>query len=149
MGHQRISTDWGPTVWIGLWLAFSPACNARSETPVEAYKSFVRAVQKGDSKTAFAALSNQAQSRLRQRAKEISAASEGAVKDEPEALLIPPSAPREALSEVKLERQEGNRAVINAAAGNRLQVPMVRESGAWKIDLSEFINSRATAKPLP
>jgi hypothetical protein len=115
---------------------------------VEAYKSFVRAVHKGDSKTAFAALSNQAQSTLRQRAKEISAASGGAIKDEPEALLIPSSAPREPLSEVKLQRQDGNRAVITAAAGNRLQVPMVRESGAWKIDLSEFINSRASAKPL-
>jgi uncharacterized lipoprotein len=134
-------------VVVALCFALGPGCDARSDTPVEAYKSFVKAIQKGEVKTAFGGLSQQTQSTLRQRAKELSTASGGAIKDEPEALLLAPGAPRESLSEVKLERQDGNRAVVVAAAGNRQAVPMVREGSAWKLDLAEFINPGATAKP--
>src|SRR5258707_752786 len=62
----------------------------RGNSPVDAYTSFSKAAQRGDYKTAYAALSQQTQKRSAARSKETSSASAGAIKDDPAALSHPP-----------------------------------------------------------
>ncbi len=127
------------------------ACDkSRGDSPVEAYTSFSKAVQRGDSKAAYAALSQETQQRLTARAKEIAAASGGAIKDDAAALAFSGASRPEPLTEVKLVRQDGDRAVLAASAGGRSQqVSMVRENNGWKVDLTEKMNGSegATTKP--
>ena len=127
------------------------ACDrSRADGPAEAYTSFSKAVQRGDWKAAYSALSQETQQRLAARAKEIAAASGGAIKDDPASFAFS-SAPRpEPVTEVKVVRQDGDRAVLVATAGGHTQkVSMVRENNAWKIDLTEKLNGSegAAAKP--
>src|SRR5687768_5808203 len=71
-----------------LFLAASGCSRYRWDDPVDAYNSFVLAYQRSDYKTVFSALSEGTQKRLIERAKEVSAASGGALKDDPIALLF-------------------------------------------------------------
>ena len=143
-----------PSVRLALTisaLTVLTACDrSRADGPAEAYTSFSKAVQRGDWKAAYSALSQETQQRLATRAREIAAASAGAIKDDPASLAFS-SAPRpEPLTEVKVVRQDGDRAVLVAtAAGHTQQVSMVRENNAWKIDLTEKLNGSegAAAKP--
>ena len=127
------------------------ACDrSRADGPAEAYTSFSKAVQRGDWKAAYSALSQETQQRLAARAKESAAASGGAIKDDPASFAFS-SAPRpEPVTEVKVVRQDGDRAVLVATAGGHTQkVSMVRENNAWKIELTEKLNGSegAAAKP--
>ena len=143
-----------PSVRLALTisaLTVLTACDrSRADGPAEAYTSFSKAVQRGDWKAAYSALSQETQQRLAARAKEIAAASGGAIKDDPASLAFS-SAPRpEPLSEVKVVRQDGDRADLVATAGGHTQkVSMVRENNAWKIELTEKLNGSegAAAKP--
>ena len=143
-----------PSVRLALTisaLTVLTACDrSRADGPAEAYTSFSKAVQRGDWKAAYSALSQETQQRLAARAKEIAAASGGAIKDDPASFAFS-SAPRpEPVTEVKVVRQDGDRAVLVATAGGHTQkVSMVRENNAWKIELTEKLNGSegAAAKP--
>jgi hypothetical protein len=115
------------------------ACDKpRGNSPVNAYTSFSKASQRGDYKTAYAALSQLTQKRLATKAKEISLASGGAIKDDPAALAFSGTTRPEPLTEVKVVREDGDRCVLAATAGGNTQpVTMVREQEGWKVDLTE------------
>src|SRR2546430_91489 len=83
--------------------AASPACGAaRSDSRVDAYVSFVKLVQKGETSAAFAQLSSAPRPALEQRAKEISDASGGAVKTDPAALFFSGNLHPRPVTEVKV-----------------------------------------------
>jgi hypothetical protein len=131
-------------------LAFIPLAScerSRADSPGDAYSAFSKAVQRGDSKAAYAALSQTTRQALEARAKEVSDASGGAIKDDPAALAFS-SAPRpDPLTEVKLVQQSGDRAVLAVSGGARYQkVVMVRENGGWKVDLSDKLSASDGAK---
>ena len=117
-------------------LALAAGCNRpRFDTPLAAYQSFARAIQKGDYEVAWSALSSGTQKLLSDRAREISAASGGSVKDDPAALFFVEGARAPQLSEIKLVHEEGDSAVLAVtAAGATREVRMVKERGSWRID---------------
>ncbi len=131
-------------------LAFIPLAScerSRADSPVDAYTAFSKAVQRGDSKAAYASLSQATQKVLEARAKEISSASGGAIKDDPAALAFSTAPRPDPLTEVKLVQQNGDRAVLAVSAGARYQkVGMVHENGGWKVDLSEKLSASDGAK---
>jgi hypothetical protein len=117
-------------------LALAASCNRpHFDTPTAAYESFARAIQKGDSKVAWSALSSGTQQLLSDRAREISAASGGSVRDDPAALFFAGGVPAPRVSEVKVVREEGDSAVLAVTAGGTTrEVRMVKERGSWRID---------------
>jgi hypothetical protein len=122
---------------ISALTALAACDRSRADGPAEAYAAFSKAIQRGDWKAAYASLSQETQQKLAARAKEIAAASAGAIKDDPAALAFSGAPRPEPLSEVKLVYLDGDRAVLLASAGGRSQqVSMVRENSAWKVDLS-------------
>ncbi len=126
------------TLALLLFVSLAACDKPRGSSPVDAYTSFSKAVQRGDYKTAYAALSQQTQKRLATRSKEASMASGGAIKDDPAALAFSGTTRPEPLTEVKLVHEEADRCVLAAAAGGIAeQVTMVREQEGWKVDLTE------------
>lgn len=125
-----------PIAVVALLLA---ACNRpRWDTPVDAYLSFARAVQKGEFDVAYGGLSEATRGAMAARAKEISQASGGAVRDDPVALFFVEAARAPQVTEVKLAKLEGTAAVVSASAdGQSQQVRMVREQGGWHLDVPE------------
>ena len=115
------------------------ACDkARGGSPMDAYLSFSRAAQRGDAKAAYALLSSGTQQKLAARAKEISAASGGAIKDDPAALAFSGAPRSDPLSEVKLLSQAGERATLEVKGGGRTaQLTMLKEKSGWKVDLGD------------
>jgi hypothetical protein len=112
--------------------------------PVEAYLSLARALQKGDAKTAWNAVSTPTRERLEKRAKEISAGSGGALREEPAALFFGASYDRRPVKEVKLLREEGNVAILSVVPdeGPPREVRMVKEEDGWKLDASQDLQEQ-------
>jgi hypothetical protein len=112
------------------------------ENPADAYVSFSHAIQKGDYQGAYAALSSSTRENLADRAKKISQASGGAVKDDPATLFFANIVKPQPLTEVKVIKQEGDRATVSATSGgvNRT-VTLIREPKGWKVDLSDLLKA--------
>ncbi|CAM3095828.1 hypothetical protein G4177_16830 [Corallococcus sp. ZKHCc1 1396] len=126
------------TTWLLLALLALGGCNRlQPDSPVGAYQTFHRHVQRGELPKAYAGLSQPTQSNLKAQAQKVSEASGGMVKPEPLALFfanvpVPPD-----VQEVSLLRQEGDVAtVVVRSAGRSGEVRMVREPSGWKVDLS-------------
>ncbi len=115
------------------------ACDkTRGGSPVDAYMSFSRDVQRGDAKAAYALLSSRTQQKLAARAKEISASSGGAIKDDPAALAFSGALRPDPLSEVRLLSEAGDRATLEVKAGGRTaRLTMLKEKSGWKVDLGD------------
>jgi hypothetical protein len=133
-----------------LLLSLAGCDKSRSESPADAYTVFSRAAQRGDAKAGYAALSKPCQENLSARAKEISAASGGAIKNDPAALAFSGPPRPDPLSEVNVVRQSGERAVlaVTSTSGSH-QVAMVREEQGWKVDVNEALaaTERGRIKP--
>ncbi|WNG20114.1 hypothetical protein [Cystobacter fuscus] len=116
-------------------------CNRPSyETPVRAYQTFLRAVQRGDEKTAYSALSQPTQEALKQKAQTVANASAGAVKADPVAFFFANVAPPPDVAEVTLAGETGDTAQVNVVFSQvQKQVRMVRETSGWKIDLTQSL----------
>jgi len=116
------------------------------DTPVGAYLDLVRGLQKGDWKTAYARLSTPTQQILQERAKQISSASGGAINTDPMILFFASAPKPQPVTEAKLVKEEGGAATVRAASENWVRdIPMVRESTGWKVDLVGWINDRASS----
>lgn len=137
-----------------LWLASACAlliagCNRPDwSTPVGAYRSFLRALTKGETEIAYGALSTPTRTLLEARAQELARASGGGLKEDPAALLFISAAEAGRVTEVKLVREEGARAVlaVTAPSGTR-EVTLIREEGGWRIALTP--DERAGGSPPP
>ncbi|MET0405099.1 MAG: hypothetical protein ABW123_21975 [Cystobacter sp.] len=133
-----------PPFVISLLLLAMPTlvgCNRPSyETPVRAYQTFVRAVQRGDDKTAYASLSQATQEALQVRAQGVAQASSGTVKADAAAFFFANVVPPPDVTEVSLAAETGDTAQVNVVFSNdRKQVRMVRETSGWKIDLTQSL----------
>jgi hypothetical protein len=122
-------------------LALAAGCNRpRFDTPTAAYESFARAIQKGDYDVAWSALSSGTQRLLSDRAREISAASGGSVREDPAALFFVERVRAPPVSEIKLAREEGDSAALAVTAGGvTREVRMVKERGGWRIDSEQAL----------
>ncbi len=138
----------------------APACSSSpsDETPSGALRLFLEAMDRSASDSsaleeAYALLDRRARAQLAERARMASALGGG--RDfEPWEMLVPgrfrlrfAPARRKAMR----DRIDGNRAtvtVLGAAAGERAEVPMVREGKHWRVAL-ELPPSREPAAPTP
>lgn len=121
-------------------VAVLSGCNRPNwDTPVSAYLSYARALEKRDVKTAWGALSTETRKVLEARSAEVTKVSGGAVKDMPEALFFGGNFATEPVKEVSLVKQDGNVALLSVVPreGDPREVRMVNEGGAWKLDVSE------------
>ncbi|WP_434382720.1 hypothetical protein [Melittangium boletus] len=116
-------------------------CNRPSyETPVRAYQTFLRSVQRGDEKTAYATLSQASQDALLARAQAVAQASSGTVKADPLAFFLSNIPPPADVAEVTLAGESGDTAKVSVvSSGVTRQVQMVREPSGWKIDLTQSL----------
>lgn len=120
----------------------SLACNRpKWDTPVDAYLSFVRAMQKGDSKTAWYGLSTESKQALEARAKEISEATGGAVRASPQPLFFGGGFEAPPVRSVQLVSQEGKAAKLSVVAegGTEREIRMVQEQEGWRLDVTEML----------
>lgn len=107
----------------------------RASDPVTAYQSFIKALERADSRAAFGYLSSGTRKRLTEQAAAASQASGGALEAEPHALTFPLLGRPGNVTEVKVLRQEQDRAVLQITADGRAQeLTLVREEGGWRID---------------
>jgi hypothetical protein len=121
-------------------------CRRQSfDTPVDAYLSIARALQKGEGKVAWNALSSRTQELLQARARALSEESGGAVREEPAALFFGASYDRAPVKEVRVVRQEGDMAVLAVVPeeGEVREVRMVREADGWKLDATDLLTNEA------
>lgn len=123
---------------LAVAVAFAAGCRGpRWDTPEGAYASFSQALQRRDYRTAYEALSEKTRSLIAERAKELSSASGGAVREEPALLAFAQEVKPAPLTQAKLVREEAGSATVEATAGDRTQeIRMVKEGDRWKVDLS-------------
>jgi hypothetical protein len=103
-------------------------CNRDSyDTPVKAYQTFHRAVQRREPKIAYGSLSKPTQDALQARAQTV-------------ALFFANVPPPADVTEVTLLSEEGDVAQVGVVSSTgKSQVRMVREPSGWKVDLTESL----------
>ena len=134
------------TLWgVLLLLLAGSACRREpAGSPEAAYRAFVDALQKGNSRKAWTSLSKQTQQKVEARSKQIAEASKGVVRDEPELLLFQGSRPGQ-IGEVTQVKADDTSAVLKvASASGTREVKMVKDSGKWFIDLSDTLEGSDT-----
>jgi hypothetical protein len=105
-------------------------------TPEAAYQRFALALRRGDTKTAYDALSKATREAVEARAKEISDASKGVVKNEPALMLFQSGTRPGPPGEVKVVEQTGDRAVLEVS-GTRVKM-LKEDGGRWVVDLADL-----------
>lgn len=108
-------------------------------SPEGVYRGFIEALQRGNGRKAWSALSKSTQQKVEARSKAIAAASKGVVRDEPELLLFQGSRPAtiEAIAQVSADEHA---AVLRVTSGGGTrEVKLLKDSGRWVIDLSDTL----------
>lgn len=127
----------GRTLSAALFLML--ACQSPApQTPVETYLGFLKDLRAGDEAAAYALLSQPTRSALDARAQAVAKASGGTVKPDATAMVFgaPPPPP----SSVALVREDAQQALLQVGeADGGTQVHLVREAGAWRIDLTSSL----------
>lgn len=129
-------------VALAFGVALVVGCNRpRWDTPIDAYKSFARALEKGERNTAWNALSSESRKIVEARSKAVSQASGGAIQDDPQLLVFGGNFTASPIDEVKVVKQEGDVATLSVSprGGQAREVRMVKEGEAWKLDVSELL----------
>lgn len=130
-------------VWLGVLLVVAAGCRREiPNSPEAAYRGFIEALQKGNTRKAWGSLSATTRHRVEERSKAIAVASKGVVRDEPELLLFQGSRPGP-LGEVTQVKADETSALLQvASASGPREVKLVKDSGKWLIDLSDTIDRR-------
>lgn len=106
-------------------------------SPDEAYASFAKAVRAGEANEAYRWLSQPTREAIERQAQALAKASDGGVGADPQRLAFAPTRGA-ALTGVRVVNQEGDVASLEVtAAGVTQRVRVVKEQGAWRVDLSE------------
>jgi hypothetical protein len=127
---------------VVVLLAVTASCRREpANSPEAAYRAFIEAVQKGNTRKAWASLSHRTRQKVEERSKAIAEASKGVVRDEPEQLLFQGTRPGP-LGEVTQVKADDTSALLRvaSASGPAREVKLVKDSGKWLIDLSDNID---------
>lgn len=135
---------WGALLLVVAMMTAAGCRRAAPHTPEAAYRGFIEALQKGQTRKAWALLSPATRERVEARSKAIASASQGTVRDEPELLLFQGTRPG-ALGEItQLSADEQTALLRVASASGAREVKLVKDSGRWLIDLSDTLDRRGT-----
>jgi hypothetical protein len=124
-------------------------CNQpRWDTPEDAYLSFVTAMQKGDSRTAWMTLSAQSKQALEARARAVSEATSGAVKPNPQPFFFGGGFDTAPVKAVRRVSQEGNAARLSVVGegGAEREVSMIKEPEGWRLDVTEMLGEMGATR---
>lgn len=121
-------------------LALTASCRREpANSPEAAYRAFIEAIQKGNTRKAWNALSSATRKKVEERSKAIAEASRGVVIDQPEQLLFQGTRPGPLGEVTQLEATESSALLRVASASGAREVKLVKDSGTWLIDLSDSI----------
>jgi hypothetical protein len=144
MAPKPAKKHWMRLGWVLLHLLLlfgMNACDRReARAPEElGYRVFADAVRRGDSAAAWANLSQETQALMNAKAKAISEASKGVVKNEPALMMFQSGIRPPPLGDVKMIESDGGAAMLEGSAtGEAQRIRMVREGGRWVVDLSDI-----------
>ncbi len=131
---------WRGVCWLVALLPVLGCKGARWDTPEAAYTTFAQAVLKGDAKVAYEGLSEATRKEIEARSKEIAAASQGSVRDDPVLLTFAVGSRPRLVTRVKRLKLEGAVATVAVTAGDETREQrLVDEGGRWKVDLTEIL----------
>jgi len=124
------------------WISTVDCRPVQEGNPVAAYNAFVETLKKGDLNGAYRQLSTPTRQAVEKRASAIAVASGGLLKPEPASLIFGGGGRAQQLTELTLLNQDGGSATVRASAGSFARnIPMVRESSGWKVDLTQWLDS--------
>jgi hypothetical protein len=106
-------------------------------SPEAAYRGFIEALQKGNTRKAWASLSPATQQRVEARSKAIAEASKGVVRDEPELLVFQGTRPAPLNEVTQVSADETSARLQVATSAGKKEVKLVKDGGKWLIDLSD------------
>src|SRR4051794_40781430 len=112
MGWSAVTVS----VSLAVLSVASSGCR-KPNTPEQAYVLFTEAVERGDEKAAYEALSEKTRQDLQRRAEEISKASGGSVKADPAGLMFTFTGRPSGVTKVSMVSLEGDRAVVKVTSG--------------------------------
>ncbi|HYV44917.1 MAG TPA: hypothetical protein VFA20_08650 [Myxococcaceae bacterium] len=106
-----------------------------------AYSALATSVEKGEYPKAYEALSAPTKQILEARARQLSADSDGGVRNDPAILFVSANGQVPTTEEVRLVSSDERRAVLSmrSSKGER-QVVMVKEASGWKLDLTDSLH---------
>lgn len=108
-------------------------------SPEGVYRGFIEALQRGNGRKAWGALSKSTQQKVEARSKAIAAASKGVVRDEPELLLFQGSRPATIETVAQVSADENSAVLRVTSGGGTREVKLLKDSGRWVIDLSDTL----------
>jgi hypothetical protein len=130
-------------VVLMVGVVLTVGCRQETEnSPEAAYRSFIEAVQKGNTRKAWTALSPATRQKVTERSQAISEASKGVVRNEPEQLLFQGTRPGPVGKVSQLKADEVSALLSVTSASGPREVKLVKDSGKWLIDLSDTIPKR-------
>ena len=121
---------------LALLLLAAAGCHRfPDDTPVEAYRSLLSAVQRDEDARALALLTERSRTALRARAEEITRDSGGALRPGPMDLLLADPKPP-APGQLSVRSDDGRTAVLAVTFHGEVQeVHLVREAGHWRVSV--------------
>jgi hypothetical protein len=119
---------------LALLLLASAGCHRfPDDTPVEAYRSLLSAVQRDDDARTLALLSERSRAALTARAEELARVSGGSLRPTPVDLLLADPRPP-AAGQVTVKSEDARTAVLAVTAhGTTQEVHLVNEAGHWRV----------------
>jgi hypothetical protein len=131
-----------PRLLVLLLLASAGCHRYPDDTPVEAYRSLLSAVQRDDEARLLALLSERSRAGLTHRSEALARASGGTLQPRPEDLLLADPRPP-APGQVSVRSDDGRAAVLAVTAhGSVQEVHLVREGGRWRVSIPTLETSR-------
>ncbi len=115
------------------------ACARRDLPPDAAYRAFARAAAERDGDAAWPLLSADTRAWLEKRARAAASVAPGVVADSPQRLLFGDAAAVRPPKEIEVLSADGAVARLRVVdgEGRAAEVRMVREDGAWKVEVPE------------
>jgi hypothetical protein len=124
-----------PRLLVLLLLASAGCHRYPDDTPVEAYRSLLSAVQRDDDARMLALLSEKSRAGLTHRAELLARGSGGTLQPKPADLLLAEPRPS-ALGQVSVRSEDARTAVLAVTShGSVHEVHLVREGGRWRVSV--------------
>ena len=124
-----------PRLLVLLLLASAGCHRYPDDTPVDAYRSLLSAVQRDDDARMLALLSEKSRAGLTHRAEALARASGGTLQPKPADLVLAEPRPP-AAAQVAVRSEDARAAVLSVTSrGSVHEVHLVREAGHWRVSV--------------